>query len=231
MGEGTPGESSTGPGIDLGERLRRRRKELKLTLQDVADQAGLSVGFISQIERGITVPSLVSLTSVSRVLKTDIGAFFKQPKSEAPVTRHQSREVYSLGGAAGNAVTYERLSASFPGNVLRSTLIHEPPGFRSEPMSHEGEEIFYVVEGAITIELDGDTMVLETGDTAHFPSSRVHTTWNHTSSPATILHTCTMDVFGDGVPSGDRNTSLAVTRAVNRRSAPKELKISKGKSK
>jgi transcriptional regulator with XRE-family HTH domain len=231
VGDGTPDESTTGPGINLGERLRRRRKELKLTLQDVADQAGLSVGFISQIERGITVPSLVSLTSVSRVLKTEIGTFFKQPKSDAPVTRHQSREVYGLAGTSGNAVTYERLSASFPGNVLRSTLIHEPPGFRSEPMSHEGEEIFFVIEGAITIELDGETLVLQTGDTAHFPSSRIHTTWNHTSSPATILHTCTMDVFGDGIPSGDPKTSLAVTRAVNRRSAPKELKISKGKSK
>jgi hypothetical protein len=37
-----------------------------------------------------------------------------------------------------------------------------------------------------------------------------------------------MDVFGDGVPSGDPDTSLAVTRAVNRRSAPKKLKVSKG---
>ena len=90
---------------------------------------------------------------------------------------------------------------------------------------------FFIVGGALTLELDGETMVLESGDTAHFPSTRVHTTWNHTSGVTTILHTCTMDVFGDGIPSGDPKTSLAVTRAVNRRSAPKELKISKGKSK
>jgi transcriptional regulator with XRE-family HTH domain len=219
------------PAIELGEHLRKRRKELKLTLQHVADQAGFSVGFISQIERGITVPSLVSLISVCRVLKTDIGAFFKQPKSETPVTRHQHRQVYGLGGTSGDVVTYERLSASFPGNVLRSTLMHEPPGFRSEPMSHEGEEIFFIVEGELTLELDGETMILEAGDTAHFPSTRTHVTWNHTASPTTVFHTCTMDVFGDVEPSGDANTSLVVTRAVNRRSAPKELKISKGKSK
>ncbi len=212
----------------LGERLRLRRKALKLTLQEVADQAGFSVGFISQIERGITVPSLVSLISVCRVLKVEIGSFFKQPKNDAPVTRREGRPVYGLGGITGNAVTYERLSAAFPGNVLRSTLIHEPPGFRSEPMSHEGEEIFFMVEGALTIEIDGEVMILETGDTAHFPSTRTHTTWNHTDKPATIFHTCTMDVFGDGEPSGDPDTSLAVTRAVNRRSAPKKLKVSKG---
>ena len=211
----------------LGDRLRNRRKELKLTLQDVADKAGFSVGFISQIERGITVPSLVSLVGVCRALNLEIGSFFQQPKGNA-VTRHDSRPVYGLARDGQSAVTYERLSASFPGNVLRSTLIHEPPGFRSEPMSHEGEEIFFIVSGELTLELDGERMILEAGDTVHFPSTRTHTTWNHTTEPTTIFHTCTMDVFGDGIPNGDPRTSLAVNRAVHRRSAPKKPKIIKG---
>lgn len=211
----------------LGERLRVRRKELKLTLQEVADKAGFSVGFISQIERGITVPSLVSLVAVCRALNLEIGSFFQQPKGNS-VTRHDSRPVYGLARDGQRAVTYERLSASFPGNVLRSTLIHEPPGFRSEPMSHEGEEIFFIVSGELTLELDGERMILEAGDTVHFPSTRIHTTWNHTTEPATIFHTCTMDVFGDGEPEGDPMTSLAVNRAVHRRSAPRKPKTIKG---
>jgi transcriptional regulator with XRE-family HTH domain len=212
----------------LGERLRVRRKELKLTLQDVADKAGFSVGFISQIERGITVPSLTSLVAVCRALKLEIGSFFLQPRGNDPVTRHDSRPVYGLAQNGQTAVTYERLSASFPGNVLRSTLIHEPPGFRSEPMSHEGEEIFYIVSGELTLELDGERLILEAGDTVHFPSTRTHATWNHTTEPTTIFHTCTMDVFGDGIPNGDPQTSLAVNRAVHRRSAPKKPKVIKG---
>jgi transcriptional regulator with XRE-family HTH domain len=207
----------------LGERLRARRKELKLTLQEVADKAGFSVGFISQIERSITVPSLVSLVAVCRALNLEIGSFFQQPKGN-PVTRHDNRPVYGLAGDGQRAVTYERLSASFPGNVLHSTLIHEPPGFRSEPMSHEGEEIFFIVSGELTLELDGDRIILEAGDTVHFPSTRIHATWNHTTETTTIFHTCTMDVFGDGDPLGDPKTSVAVTRAVNRRSAPKKPK-------
>jgi len=230
--EPAAGEHAGGVDINpLGERLRKRRKELKLTLQDVADRAGFSVGFISQIERGITVPSLVSLVSVCRVLKVDIGDVVHQPRFNAPVTRREHRPIYGLGGISGNAVTYERLSASFPGNVLRSTIIHEPPGFRSEPMSHEGEEIFFIVDGALTLELDGEVMILEAGDTAHFPSTRTHATWNHTAEPTTVFHTCTMDVFGEGEPSGDPNTSLVVTRAASRRSAPKPLKVSKGNKK
>ena len=120
------------------------------------------------------------------------------------------------------------IAAAFPGNVLRSTLIHEPPGFRSEPMSHEGEEIFYIVSGALTLELDGERMILEAGDTVHFPSTRIHVTWNHTAEPATIFHTCTMDVFGDGEPEGDPKTSLAVTRAADRRNAIRKPRLIKG---
>jgi transcriptional regulator with XRE-family HTH domain len=212
----------------LGDRLRARRKELKLTLQEVADKAGFSVGFISQIERGITVPSLVSLVAVCRALGVEIGTFFQQPTNDSPVTRRDSRPIFGLASHGQNAVSYERLSASFPGNVLRSTLIHEPPGFRSEPMSHEGEEIFYIVSGALTLELDGERMILEAGDTVHFPSTRVHATWNHTTEPTTVFHTCTMDIFGDGELRGDPKTSLHVTRAVDRRNATRKSRVIKG---
>ncbi|BCH27510.1 helix-turn-helix domain-containing protein [Mesorhizobium sp. L-8-3] len=230
-------EASTEFADPLGTRLRDRRQALGLTLKDVADAAGLSVGFISQIERGITIPSLTSLISVCRVLKSEVSDFLSQPRGDQPVTRHDQRPIYAVGG---NAISYERLSASFPGNVLRSVLIHEPPGFRSEPMSHEGEEIYYILEGALTVEIDGEPNILETGDSIHFPSIRTHVTWNHTDRNTTILHTCTMDVFGDGTPTGRPETSMAVSRARGRKSAPKQPrlkspggpqpKITKGKS-
>lgn len=202
----------------LGDRLRTRRKELRLTLQDVAKSASFSVGFISQIERGITVPSLTSLVAVCRVLQLDVGEFFQLPDERfATVTRHNERARHVLDGSPGISVSYERLSAPLPGNILRSTLIHEPPGFRSEPMSHEGEEIFYIVEGELTLEIDGETSVLEQGDSAHFLSTRVHSTWNHTTEPTVVFHTCTMDVFGDEEKSITDNTSVAIARAKNRK--------------
>ena len=212
----------------LGTRLRDRRQALGLTLKEVGDQAGLSVGFISQIERGITIPSLTSLINVCRVLKSDVGDFLTQPRGDKPVTRHGERPVYALGD---NAINYERLSAAFPGNVLRSVIFHEPPGFRSEPMAHEGEEMFFILEGALTIEIDGERTILETGDSVHFPSTQDACDLEPHARPTTaVLHTCTMDVFGDGTPTGKAETSMAVSRANGRKSAPKQLKIIKGKS-
>ncbi|MCY6379859.1 helix-turn-helix domain-containing protein [Hoeflea prorocentri] len=181
----------------LAARLRERRRELGMTLKAVADAAGLSVGFISQIERGIAVPSLSSLVSVSRVLGVEVADFLTgQPKPqeyEAP-TRQADRLAFAV---SESAVTYERISSSFPGHVLRSVIIHEPPGHRGEPIAHEGEELMFVLAGAVTIEVDGERTILGTGDSMHFPSTRVHSTWNHSDTPATILWAGTMDVFGE----------------------------------
>jgi len=69
-------------GDPLGQRLRARRRELSLTLKEVADAAGLSVGFISQVERGLTVPSLSSLASIAGVLGSHVTTFLAQPEGK-----------------------------------------------------------------------------------------------------------------------------------------------------
>lgn len=210
----------------LGARLRQRRRELGLTLKEVAVGAGLSVGFISQIERGITTPSLSSLASVARVLGSDVSQFLAQPSGDVPLTRHNQREIYTVGD---KSMSYERLSAAFPGNVLRSVIIHEGPGHRSEPIAHEGEEIFYILAGAITVEVDGERTILETGDSIHFPSNLRHSTWNHTDQETTILHTCTMDVFGDGPQSGAIEPATAVMHRSSREARTRLQKAIKQK--
>jgi quercetin dioxygenase-like cupin family protein len=173
-------------------------------MQKVAEEAGLTIGFISQIERGLASPSLSSLAAVSRVLDLDTSELFAQPPSPGAMTTAGLRPVYGIDPAN---MTYERISSSFPGNVLRAVLIHEAPGHRSEPIRHEGEELFYILHGALTVEIEGQRQVLKPGDSIHFASTRVHSSWNHTDQPTTILHVCTMDVFGDGARSEHLTTT------------------------
>lgn len=178
---------------ELGSLLRARRKELGLTMQAIADAAGLSTGFISQIERGLTVPSLASLAGISKILETPMSAFLSQPDA-GDMSRQASRVSYSVPGAD---VSYERISTVFPGSQLHSVIAHEPPGHRSEPISHKGEEMFFILAGEITVEIEGERTVMSAGDTIHFDSSRVHSTWNHGTETASILWCGTMDVFGE----------------------------------
>ncbi len=179
---------------ELGSSLRERRKELGKTLQTVADAAGLTAGFISQVERGITAPSLSSLVSISEVLQTPLSSFLQQPKQVNAATHKSSRAAYSI---TGDGVSYERLSTTFPDSQLHSVIVHEPPGFRGEPISHRGEEMFYIIEGEITVEIEGRVEILKKGDSMHFDSSRIHSTWNHGTGTASLLWCGTMDVFED----------------------------------
>ncbi len=172
-----------------------------LTLKDVASGAGLSIGFISQVERELTIPSLSSLASISRVLQTHLTEFLSPPPAGTPHTRSHKRDIYSVSEGSLN---YERLSAKFPGSVLNSVIVHEPPGHRSEPIRHEGEELFFILSGSITVEVDDEVTILNAGDTIHFDSMRRHSSWNHTSEPVAMLHVCTMDVFGDGPQDADK---------------------------
>jgi transcriptional regulator with XRE-family HTH domain len=181
----------------IGIKLREHRKALKLSMKEVAKAAGLSIGFISQVERNLTAPSLSSLSSIAKVLNTDISTFLSQPDGKSSFTRNKERAVYAL---SHRGLQYERLSASFPGSVLNSVIMHEMPGHKLESIKHEGEEFFYILEGAITVYIDGEENILEIGDSIHFDSMREHSVWNHTDKPTIILHVCTMDVFGDKQP-------------------------------
>ncbi len=187
-------EKGKGISPSLGAKLRARRRDRGMTLHGVAKAAGLSTGFISQIERDITTPSLSSLVSVAQVLDIPVRDLLSQPEAQGPLTRHNERPVYSVGD---KAVSYERLSSNFPDHVLRSVIVHEPPGHKAEPISHDGEEFILVLEGEITVEVAGVRNVIKTGDSLHFPSTTVHSTWNHTDHTTTILWVGTMDVFGE----------------------------------
>lgn len=184
---------------EIGAKLRARRRALKLTLQEVAERAGLSTGFMSQAERDIAVPSLTSLNRICAVLGITVQDVLPGSGPAPEATRHDARRKLSLKQESPLATAYERISTTFPGSVLNGVIIREAPGYRSEPQSHEGEEIFFVLEGALTVELEGNRIELEAGDSLHFSSHRLHSTWNHTDSETAILHVCTMDVFGDRI--------------------------------
>ena len=201
----------------IGAKLRARRRELKLTLRDVAEGAGLSTGFISQAERDIAAPSLTSLRNICQVLQVPLHAVLPEALHAPEASRRTERRLLEMK-ADIPAMGYERVSTTFPGSTLSSVIIHEAPGYRSEPQCHEGEEIFFVLEGGVTVELEGEQFVLEAGDSLHFSSLRRHSSWNHTDRIATIMHTCTMDVFGDriaaevdvpGVHAGHEEARLA----------------------
>lgn len=172
----------------LGPLIRKIRKQQGLTLQDLADRAQISVGYLSQVERDLATPSLGSLAQIAGALGLGLDAFISTARPEDSLTRAATRPRFSLGDGA---ISYETLGASLPGGELSSYILHVPPGYRSEQVVHEGEEIIVVLDGAIWQRLGAQTFSLGPGDSLHYMGTTPHAWGNPGTKPARLLYTGT----------------------------------------
>lgn len=176
----------------VGALIRARRRQQQMTLEALGKSAEVSVGYLSQVERDHATPSLGTLAQIARALGVGIDYFVSSPTAQTALTRSGERNRFSVDGSS---IVYERLGADFPGNMLSSFVMTVPPGYRSETVAHEGEEILYVLEGAIMQRLDGEEMLMSAGDSLHFRGNRPHSWSNHTDLPARLLWTGTLALF------------------------------------
>ncbi|MBR9766719.1 MAG: cupin domain-containing protein [Rhodobacteraceae bacterium] len=176
----------------LGPLIRKRRKQLGLTLQALCDTAGVSVGYLSQVERDNATPSLGTLAQIAAGLDVGLEYFIAAPGPTDSLTRAETRPQFALNGSS---IGYENLATDFPGAELSSYILHVPPGYASEVVSHEGEEIIFILEGEIEQTLDGQVIRMTAGDSLHYSGLRPHSWSNPTKTPARILWTGTLAVL------------------------------------
>lgn len=161
-------------GNSVGRRLRSHRHEQGLTLEQLSDRSGLSTGFLSQVERGKSSLSLISLQHICGALGLSArdllpgaeGLQVGWGDSELVHGPHQRLAI----AIAGIPVSYHYLSASFPGRVLEVLILQIPSNYVHPITSHEGEEFGYVLEGAITIHISEKEFKLSEEHTYHIPS-------------------------------------------------------------
>lgn len=201
-GPGGPAEESTPAGV-VGARIRRYRKERGLTLRGLASRAGLSIGFLSQVERGISSIGLTALGSVAKALDHSVADFFDSGTSSpdsavAPLPRHFTltrAETVTTQYVSGQQ-TYRMLSDRGPELVLEPMLVHIAPGGRREnAYGHSGEEFAYVISGELLYEVEGVEHRLCPGDSVHLRSSVPHQLYNDTDSVTTVVSVVTPRLF------------------------------------
>lgn len=172
--------------------LRAKRKEMNMTLQELADKAGLSPAFVSQAERGKAVPSIVSLIQLAGALDTDINYFLTPPKTKSLVRRAEDPITIEID----SPVTYYRLDGDVR-NKLMNALIMEIPPKCELPKVHreEGEDFFYVMSGEVRVDVGDETYDLKEGDCIHINSQIDHDTINMSSKTARVLWVGTPVIF------------------------------------
>jgi quercetin dioxygenase-like cupin family protein len=170
----------------VGPRIRAVRKSQSLSLRVVSDRSGLSVGFLSQVERELSSIALTSLQSVADALGVTVAALFEDRPADAPVAEATEESLFTLTRAAerrGRVVSsgrhYELLSGRAPGLVVEPMLVYiEPGGTREPSQPHPGEEFAFVLSGELVYEVDGTEYRLTAGDSFYMRSTAPHSLFN-----------------------------------------------------
>jgi transcriptional regulator with XRE-family HTH domain len=190
---GLPDESRAGRLRGLGAEVRALRTERGLTMAALAGQLGVSTSLISQIERGITAPSLEVLWGLARALGISIGVFFQDDAPAPATSAGPSKAIVVRAGkrkklGLPNALTYELLSPDL-NRQIEFIWVRFEPGDESpvEPYTHPGEEQMVVVEGEMQFWVEGETFVLGAGDAITIDSALPHRAMNRSDRPALVI--------------------------------------------
>jgi DNA-binding transcriptional MerR regulator/quercetin dioxygenase-like cupin family protein len=171
----TPNGSADGePSGSPGERLRRLRVKAHKTLKEVSEATGLSISFISALERGGSGASVASLRLLAGAYGVNMREVFGADLEQStPLVRGEDRPVMQWD----NGVRFEEMASGE--KVMDPSYIRVPPGTGSEVFySHNGEAFIYVISGPLFVELkDQGTFRVASGDTLYFSSTTPHRWW------------------------------------------------------
>lgn len=157
----------------VGERIRSRRQAKRMTLKDMASASGLSVGFLSQLERGVHGGSVRTLQQIAAALGISVGDLFEIDWDDAPHVRSYEHE---KGFSFGQGATKIRLVPRGFRFLEVFIGLLEPHGTTGvEAYSHgSSEEFIFVLEGSAILELEEERYSLNRFDSIHYESNLLH---------------------------------------------------------
>ncbi|CAM4353010.1 helix-turn-helix domain-containing protein [Lacicoccus alkaliphilus] len=177
---------------EVSEQIKAFRLQQGKTLKKLSEDTGLSVSFLSQVERGESSLAITSLNKIAEALDIHIKTFFE------PEHAHDFKIVpseivpFKLEKSDQELL---RVSSDFENRRLDSYIVKVPPKSQSEPSSHEGEEMYYVIEGEAKFYIDEKEYTLLKGEMIHYPSTYKHYYKNNSQEDLMILCVLTPKLF------------------------------------
>lgn len=161
----------------VGARVSSIRKQRGITLKEMAEYTGLSVGFLSNLETGKTSPTLENLGMVTNTLQVDFVDLITEEKQKNLVITRDKMKTYMH-----SAYNMEIQMIDFGYDPQVYELISIEPGeVRNNPKArHIYPETCFVLEGELTIEVDGKLYILHKFDSIYIPAQSQHRMWNET---------------------------------------------------
>jgi len=177
--------------IQISNRIKERRREKNITVQELATRANVSKGLISQIENSRTIPSLIVLIDIIRSLDIDLNAFFKdirhkEESTEPIIKRKADYEHFEKEHAEG--FHYQRIfTRSIKNSTVDVVILELAPDSHRELVQTEAYEYKYILSGEVDYVFNDKIYSLSQGDSMLFDGRIPHTPKNNTDKPASML--------------------------------------------
>ena len=151
--------------------LRAVRRHRGLTLEQLAEQTGLTKSYLSKIERGQSTPSIAVALKVARALDVDVGRLFSDAAAEEKITVDRARD--RTGPAPRR---YQALASTLLGKSMSPFVVRPTGDPADDPHpEHAGQEFVFVHAGSVELDYGDQAITLGTGDSAYFDASVGHT--------------------------------------------------------
>ncbi|NMM61809.1 cupin domain-containing protein [Clostridium sp. P21] len=181
---------------DVGKKIKELRTNKNLTLKELSVKTNLSIGFLSQLERGLTAVAIDSLNNIAKALDVNLSYFINEANhNKKIILRSYEKEVFQV---ENNQFIHYHLTNDIENKNLLPRLIEILPTSSKESLTsyqHEGEEFVYVLEGILTLFINNEQQELFPGDSAHYDSNLVHNWANYTSKIVKLLTVHTPNMF------------------------------------
>ena len=178
--------------LEIVQKIRSIRQSQGLTLHEVAERAAVSKSLLSKVENGRTVPSLPVLVAVVRALKVDMNAFFEDiglpPENDLPYVHKQASDYRAFEREDSVGFLYQHiLEQNLPDATLEAVLLELHPGSQREPLTTDGYEFKYILQGAVDYRIGDHTISLQAGDSLFFDGRIPHVPINSGDDVAQML--------------------------------------------
>ena len=177
--------------IQISNRIKERRREKNITVQELAIRANVSKGLISQIENSRTIPSLIVLIDIIKALEIDLNEFFKDIRSktdEPPILIKRKHEYEHFEKEHATGFHYQRI---FTQSITQSTvdivILELEPDATRPLVETEAFEYKYILSGQIAYQFNDDIITLNQGDSMLFDGRISHTPKNTGDTKASML--------------------------------------------
>jgi transcriptional regulator with XRE-family HTH domain len=179
--------------MKIGNKIRELRFYNGLTQQELADRSELSKGFISQVERDLTSPSIATLMDILEALGTNIKDFFNEQVEEKIVFKKE--DVFTLENE-DLSHSIDWIIPNAQKNRMEPLIIELlPGGLSKEEDPHDGEEFGYVLAGSIVLHIGRRTYRVKKGEAFYFEPTEAHYVKNAGKTKARLLWVATPPSF------------------------------------